>query len=48
MDTPHANPRQIERHELDELITAAEAEHGPISEEGVQDKRDILRWEREH
>lgn len=31
--------RQIERDNLDELITAAEAEHGPISEEEVAAKR---------
>jgi hypothetical protein len=34
--------RQIERDDLDELIEAAEAEHGPITDEDIQRKRDIL------
>ena len=34
--------RQIERDNLDELIAVAEAEHGPITDEDVQRKRDIL------
>jgi hypothetical protein len=31
--------RQIERDNLDELIAAAEAEHGPITEEEIAAKR---------
>jgi hypothetical protein len=31
--------RQIERDNLDELIVAAEAEHGPITAEEVEAKR---------
>jgi hypothetical protein len=34
--------RQIERDDLNELITVAEAEHGPITEEEVQAVRDQL------
>ncbi|MEU6482614.1 CopG family transcriptional regulator [Streptomyces sp. NPDC046887] len=34
--------RRIERDALDELITVAEAEHGPIGEEEVQALRDRL------
>ncbi|GAA2075948.1 CopG family transcriptional regulator [Actinomadura alba] len=35
--------RQIERDDLNELISVAEAEHGPISDEEIQAKRDLLR-----
>lgn len=34
--------RQIERDNLDELIAAAEAEHGPITEEEIAAKRQVL------
>lgn len=34
--------RQIERENLDELITVAEAEHGPIGDEEIQALRDQL------
>lgn len=34
--------RQIERDSLNELITVAEAEHGPISDDEVQALRDQL------
>lgn len=34
--------RQIERDNLNELITVAEAEHGPITDEEVQALRDQL------
>jgi hypothetical protein len=34
--------RQIERDNLDELIAAAEAEHGPITEEEIAAKREEL------
>jgi hypothetical protein len=34
--------RQIERDNLNELIAAGEAEHGPISEEAIQAKREQL------
>lgn len=34
--------RQIERDNLDELIAAAEAEHGPLSEEEIAAKRQVL------
>lgn len=39
--------RQIERDNLNELIAVAEAEHGPVSEEEIQDKRDQLQRARE-
>jgi hypothetical protein len=39
--------RRIERDGLRELIEAAEAEHGPITEEEIREKRDILRRARE-
>jgi hypothetical protein len=39
--------RQIERDNLNELITVAEAEHGPISDEEVQALRDQLQHARE-
>ena len=35
--------RQIERDSLDELIVAAEAEHGPIAVEEIEVKRQRLR-----
>lgn len=34
--------RQIERDNLDELIAAAEAEHGPITAEEIEIKRQQL------
>jgi hypothetical protein len=34
--------RQIERDNLDELIVAAEAEHGPVTEEEIAAKREVL------
>ena len=34
--------RQIERDNLDELIEAAEAEHGAITEEEIEAKRQLL------
>ena len=34
--------RQIERDNLDELIAAAEAEHGPITAEEIEAKRQLL------
>ena len=34
--------RQIERDNLDELIAAAEAEHGPVTEEEIAAKREAL------
>lgn len=39
--------RQIERDKLDELIAVAEAEHGPITDEEIQAKRDELLRARE-
>jgi hypothetical protein len=35
--------RQIERDNLNELITVAEAEHGPVTEEEISARRDQLR-----
>ncbi|MFB7947475.1 CopG family transcriptional regulator [Kitasatospora phosalacinea] len=35
--------RQIERDNLNELIAVAEAEHGPITEEEIQQHRELLR-----
>src|SRR5262249_27304260 len=35
--------RQIERDNLNELIAVAEAEHGPITDQELQAKRDALR-----
>ena len=35
--------RQIERDNLNELIAVAEAEHGPVTEEEVQARREELR-----
>ena len=34
--------RQIERDNLNDLIAVAEAEHGPITDEEIQAKRDVL------
>jgi hypothetical protein len=34
--------RQIERDNLDELIAAAESEHGPVTAEEIEAKRQIL------
>jgi hypothetical protein len=34
--------RQLERDNLNDLIAVAEAEHGPISDEEIQAKRDLL------
>jgi hypothetical protein len=34
--------RQVERDNLNELISVAEAEHGPITDEEIQAKRDLL------
>jgi hypothetical protein len=34
--------RQVERDNLNDLITVAEAEHGPISDEEIQAGRDAL------
>ena len=39
--------RQIERDNLNDLIAVAEAEHGPISDEEIQAKRDTLLSARE-
>lgn len=39
--------RQIERDNLGDLIAVAEAEHGPVSDEEVQAKRDALARARE-
>ena len=39
--------RQIERDNLNDLIAVAEAEHGPVSDEEVQAKRDTLLRARE-
>ncbi|ASQ96957.1 CopG family transcriptional regulator [Streptomyces sp. 11-1-2] len=41
-DVAAAVARQIERDNLNELITVAEAEHGPITDEEVQALRDQL------
>lgn len=34
--------RQVERDNLNELIAVAEAEHGPITDEEIQTRRDQL------
>ncbi|OEU87308.1 CopG family transcriptional regulator [Streptomyces abyssalis] len=39
--------RQIERDDLNELIAVAEADHGPITEEEIQARRDQLHGARE-
>ncbi|MEX0171888.1 CopG family transcriptional regulator [Streptomyces sp. LMG1-1-1.1] len=38
--------RQIERDDLNELIAVAEAEHGPVTDEEVQARREQLRQAR--
>ena len=40
--------RQIERDNLDELIAAAEAEHGAVTAEEIEEKRQILARAREN
>ncbi|WP_261560538.1 hypothetical protein [Frankia tisae] len=40
--------RQIERDNLNELISVAEADHGPIGDEEIQARRDILLQARRH
>lgn len=39
--------RQIERDNLNDLITVSEADHGPITDEEIEAKRDALRRARE-
>ncbi|MCX4981396.1 CopG family transcriptional regulator [Streptomyces sp. NBC_00572] len=39
--------RQMERDDLNELIAVAEAEHGPVTDEEVQARREQLRQARE-
>jgi hypothetical protein len=39
--------RQVERDKLSEIIEAAEAVHGPVTEEEIQEKRGILQRARE-
>ncbi|MEV0146437.1 MULTISPECIES: CopG family transcriptional regulator [unclassified Nonomuraea] len=39
--------RQIERDDLNELISVAEAEHGPVTEEEIQERRQRLQYARE-
>jgi hypothetical protein len=39
--------RQLERDNLRELLAVAEAEHGPITDEEIQVKRDLLLRTRE-
>lgn len=39
--------RSIERDDLDELISVAEADHGAITEEEIQARRDQLHRARE-
>jgi hypothetical protein len=39
--------RQIERDNLNDLIAVSEADHGPITEEEIEAKRDALRRARE-
>lgn len=39
--------RQIERDNLNELITVAEAEHGPVTDEEIQGLREQLRQARD-
>jgi hypothetical protein len=39
--------RQIERDNLNDLIAVAEAEHGPVTAEEIQQKRDLLRRARD-
>ncbi len=39
--------RQLERDNLNDLIAVSEADHGPISDEEIEAKRDTLRRARE-
>ncbi|MDQ1306985.1 MAG: hypothetical protein QG671_2817 [Actinomycetota bacterium] len=39
--------RQIERDNLNDLITVCEADHGPITAEEIEAKRDVLRRARQ-
>jgi len=39
--------RQLERDNLNELILVAEAEHGPIADEEIPERRDTLRHARQ-
>jgi hypothetical protein len=39
--------RQIERDSLNDLIAVSEADHGPISDEEIDAKRDALRRARD-
>lgn len=39
--------RQLERDKLSELIAVSEAEHGPITEEEIRERRDRLRHAQE-
>lgn len=39
--------RQIERDNLNELISVAEAEHGPVTDEAIQAKREQLQRARD-
>ncbi|MFI6421368.1 CopG family transcriptional regulator [Streptomyces sp. NPDC050842] len=39
--------RQIERDDLNELVSVAEAEHGPVTDEEIQARREQLRRARE-
>lgn len=39
--------RQIERDNLSDIISVSEADHGPISDEEIEAKRDALRHARE-
>ncbi|MEU6620713.1 CopG family transcriptional regulator [Streptomyces litmocidini] len=39
--------RQIERDDLNELIAVAEAEHGPVTDEEIQARREQLQRARE-
>ncbi|MFJ2936627.1 CopG family transcriptional regulator [Streptomyces sp. NPDC087219] len=39
--------RQIERDDLNELVAVAEAEHGPVTDAEIQERREQLRRARE-
>jgi hypothetical protein len=39
--------RQLERDNLNDLVTVSEAEHGPITDEEIESRRDALRRARE-
>ncbi|MGF1430054.1 CopG family transcriptional regulator [Kitasatospora sp. LaBMicrA B282] len=39
--------RQIERDDLNELIAVAEAEHGPVTAEEIQQRRELLQRARD-